>query len=158
MRRAVAILLAAVWIGLSAPAWTMLPSERLTDPKLEARARAIGGELRCLVCQNQSIDDSNSDLAHDLRVLVRTRLAAGDSDAQTIAYLVARYGKFVLLRPPFEPATYALWLSPALILVLGASGIALRLHRRKAPAPARSVPLSAVEEARLQRLLEERAR
>src|SRR5437764_7676694 len=93
------------------------PQERLSDPVLEARARVISQELRCLVCQNESIDESNSQLAHDLRLLVRRRLVAGDTDQQVLNYIVARYGVFVLLNPPFEPVTWLLWLGPpALVL------------------------------------------
>ena len=88
------------------------PNERLADPALEARARAISGELRCLVCQNESIDESGADLAHDIRVFVRQRLTAGDTDAQAIQAVVNRYGQFVLLKPPVEPATYVLWYGP----------------------------------------------
>jgi cytochrome c-type biogenesis protein CcmH len=94
------------------------PDEMLTDPALEARARTISKELRCPVCQNQSIDDSDADLAHDLRVLVRQRLKAGDSDEQVKQYIVNRYGDYVLLDPPFKSATYVLWLGPAVILLL----------------------------------------
>lgn len=107
------------------------PSERLADPALEARARALSQQLRCLVCQNQSIDESNADLAHDLRVLLRQRLVAGDTDRQALDFLVARYGVFVLLDPPFEPATYLLWLSPPL-LVLGAGTFLILRARRRA--------------------------
>jgi cytochrome c-type biogenesis protein CcmH len=109
------------------------PSERLADPALEARARALSQELRCLVCQNQSIDESNADLAHDLRVLLRQRLVAGDTDRQVLDYVVARYGVFVLLDPPFAPATYLLWLTPP-ALVLGA-GIFLLVRARRRPDP-----------------------
>ena len=107
------------------------PSERLADPGLEARARVISQELRCLVCQNESIDDSNAQLAHDLRLLVRRRLVAGDTDQQVLNYIVARYGVFVLLNPPFEPMTWLLWLGPP-ALVLGAGAILLlRVSRRR---------------------------
>ena len=99
------------------PAHAVEPSERLADPALEARARTLSKELRCLVCQNQSIDESNADLAHDLRVLLRQRLVAGDTDQQVLDYLAARYGVFVLLDPPFEPATYLLWLTPPLLVL-----------------------------------------
>ncbi len=115
-------------------AWAVEPSERLADPALEARARTISQELRCLVCQNQSIDESNADLAHDLRVLVRKRLVAGDTDRQVLDYIVARYGVFVLLDPPFEPVTWVLWLRPPL-LVLGAGGVLLLRARRRRPRP-----------------------
>lgn len=95
------------------------PDEMLSDPALEARARTISKELRCPVCQNQSIDDSDADLAHDLRVLVRQRLKAGDSDEQVKQYIVARYGDYVLLDPPLKVTTYALWFGPAFILLFG---------------------------------------
>jgi len=147
--------LAALFLAALAavPALAVQPDEMLADPRLEARARAISEELRCLVCQNQSIDESNADLAHDLRVLVRKRLLAGDTNAQAIQYIVNRYGQFVLLRPRMEPATYALWLSPLVFLLLGGAGIAVYLRRRrKAAEPA---PLSAAEEAALRRLMEE---
>jgi cytochrome c-type biogenesis protein CcmH len=107
------------------------PSERLSDPALEARARALSQELRCLVCQNQSIDESNADLAHDLRVLLRQRLAAGDTDRQVLDYVVARYGVFVLLDPPFAPATYLLWLTPPMLVVGAGIFLALRARRRR---------------------------
>ncbi|MGE5272089.1 MAG: cytochrome c-type biogenesis protein CcmH, partial [Thiohalocapsa sp.] len=99
------------------PAHAVRPDEMLADPRLEARAREIGQELRCLVCRNQSIDDSDADLAHDLRVLVRQRLTQGDSNQEVIAYIRSRYGDFVLLRPPFNTATLLLWGGPALVLV-----------------------------------------
>ena len=104
----------------------------LADPALEARARDIGQELRCLVCRNQSIDDSDADLAHDLRVLVRERLQAGDTNAQVVAYIRSRYGDFVLLRPPLALGTVLLWVGPALILLLGAFGV-MRFYRTRAP-------------------------
>ena len=116
----------------------------LADPALEARAREVGGELRCLVCRNQSIDDSDAHLAHDLRVLVRERLTAGDSDHQVIAYVRARYGDFVLLRPPFETTTLLLWGGPALILLLGGIAVA-RFYRRR---PGSEAPLLSAEERR----------
>jgi cytochrome c-type biogenesis protein CcmH len=108
------------------------PSERLADPVLEERARTLSKELRCLVCQNQSIDESNADLAHDLRILLRQRLVAGDTDQQILDYIAARYGMFVLLDPPFTPATYLLWLTPPL-LVLGAGVFLLVRARRRRP-------------------------
>ena len=139
---------------LSGTALAVEPSEMLKDPALEARARAISRGLRCLVCQNQSIDDSNADLAHDLRMIVRERLSAGDSDAQVKAYLVARYGDFVLLDPPFEARTLILWLGPALVLLLGAGGIYAALHRRRA-ATSPEAPLSEAERQRLMELTAE---
>jgi cytochrome c-type biogenesis protein CcmH len=130
------------------------PSERLADLALEARARALSQELRCLVCQNQSIDESNADLAHDLRVLLRQRLVAGDTDQQVLDYIVARYGVFVLLDPPFEPATYLLWLVPPL-LVLGVGALLLVRARRRHPD--QSLPaLTEEERARAALLLGER--
>jgi cytochrome c-type biogenesis protein CcmH len=133
--------------------WAVEPGERLADPKLEARARVISAELRCLVCQNESIDESGADLAHDIRALLRQRLVAGDTDEQAIQYIVARYGDFVLLKPPVEPATYLLWFGPAALLVLAAGGTALVARRR------RSVPeippLDDAEKERLERLMRE---
>jgi cytochrome c-type biogenesis protein CcmH len=107
------------------------PSERLANPVLEERARALSKELRCLVCQNQSIDESNADLAHDLRILLRQRLLAGDSDQQVLDYITARYGVFVLLDPPFQPATYLLWLTPPLLLLCAGVFLVVRAHRRR---------------------------
>ena len=126
------------------------PGEMLSDPALEQRARDISRHLRCLVCQNQSIDDSNADLAHDLRVLVRERLKAGDTDQQVIDYIVARYGDFVLLKPPVNDETLPLWLGPFVLLLLGAIGIAIYYARRTGQAPP---PLSAVERKKLDELL-----
>jgi cytochrome c-type biogenesis protein CcmH len=126
------LLAAALLNAIGVPAsWAVEPSERLADPGLEARARVISQELRCLVCQNESIDDSNAQLAHDLRLLVRSRLVAGDTNQQVLNYIVARYGVFVLLNPPFEPVTWLLWLGPP-ALVLGAGAILLlRVSRRR---------------------------
>src|SRR5579872_7202095 len=115
------------------PALAVLPDEQLSDPKLEARARHISQELRCVVCQNQTIDDSDAALAHDLRVLLRERLLAGDTDQQAKDYLVARYGTFVLLRPPFDVETAALWLGPFLALVLGGVGVGFYIRGRRLP-------------------------
>jgi len=128
------------------------PRERLADPALEARARTISGELRCLVCQNESIDESGADLAHDIRILVRERLTAGDTDAQTIQAVVNRYGAFVLLKPPVEPATYVLWFGPPALVLVGLAGTFIWLHRRQA-APAETAPLSPDESRRLAGLL-----
>jgi len=136
---AVAAALAAC-LALAGPARAVLPGEQLADPRLEARARAIGAQLRCLVCQNQSIDDSDAALASDLRVILRERLLAGDSDKQAIDYIVARYGHYVLLNPPFEGETLLLWLGPAAVLVVGGVWVA-RLARQR---PAGSEPASAL--------------
>ena len=147
IRRALLGLLLA--LVLTGPAGAVDPSERLADPVLEARARTLGKSLRCLVCQNQSIDDSNADLAHDLRVLVRERLTAGDSDAQVLAFLQARYGDYVLLKPPVDPATWVLWFGPAAVLAVG---IGVLVVRRRA-VPATPIPLSPEERARLDLLM-----
>jgi len=129
------------------------PNEMLADPVLEARARDLSREIRCLVCQNQAIDDSNADLAHDLRLLLRERLVAGDSDEQAKQFLVARYGDFVLLRPPLKPRTYALWFGPAVVLLLGGFGTALYMRRRRPRAA--PLPLDAAERHRLDEILAE---
>jgi len=127
------------------------PGEMLADPALEARARAISRDIRCLVCQNQSIDDSQAELAHDLRALIRERLQEGDSDSQVREFLVARYGDFVLLEPPVKPKTYLLWFGPAAIFVAALLAIAIYYRRRRhEPTPA---ALSAAEAAQLQTLL-----
>ena len=134
------LLLATVLLAVlgGGTAHAVEPSERLADPALEARARTLSRELRCLVCQNQSIDESNADLAHDLRVVLRQRLVAGDTDQQVLDYLAARYGVFVLLDPPFQPATYLLWLTPPLLVVAAGGALVLRSRRRRpgGPAPA----------------------
>jgi cytochrome c-type biogenesis protein CcmH len=141
-------LLAMLWCG---QALAVRPDEMLTDPKLENRARALGKELRCLVCQNESIDDSNADLAHDLRLLVRQRVAAGDTDEQVKQYIVARYGNYVLLKPPFDAETYLLWFGP-LVLLLCAAGAAT-LYYRRAAREAETAPLTAEERRRLAALI-----
>ncbi len=131
-------------------AWAVEPDEMLKDPALEGRARSLSQHLRCLVCQNQSIDDSAAPLARDLRVLVRERLTAGDSDPQVLDYLVKRYGSFVLLKPPIGPQTYLLWFGPFLVLALGAFGL-WRVARRR---PRNAVqPLSPEERRRLDKIL-----
>ncbi len=141
------------------PARAVEPQEKLANPALEARAEAIGRTLRCLVCQNESIEESGADLAHDLRVLLRQRLVAGDTNAQAIQYIVARYGQFVLLRPPVEPATWVLWYGPGALLLVGALGTALWLWRRPRPdAPAAAPPLTAAERQQLDDLLQETER
>jgi cytochrome c-type biogenesis protein CcmH len=146
---------AAIMVAIAVPAvYAVEPSERLADPALEARARALSQELRCLVCQNQSIDESNADLAHDLRILLRQRLVAGDTDQQVLDYLAARYGVFVLLDPPFLPTTYLLWLTPPL-LVLAAGGVLMLRSRRRTPE--RVLPaLTEEEHTRAATLLSER--
>ena len=147
-------ILALVALLMLAPAaFAVEPSERLSDPALEARARALSEQLRCLVCQNETIDESNAPLAHDLRVLLRQRIAAGDTDAETLKFLTDRYGDFVLLRPPVEPATYLLWFGPIAVLVLAAGGALIYLRHRKAAAPV--APLSVAEQNRIDQLLQE---
>ena len=144
---------ALIALLIAGPALAVLPSEQLKDPALEARARAISAGIRCVVCQNQSIDDSDAPLAHDLRVIVRERLTAGASDRQAVQYLVDRYGSYVLLKPPLEPATLALWFAPLAFVALGAAGVALYLRRR---VPVAAVPLSAADAAAADALLNDR--
>jgi len=144
---------AALLVLLAATtAFAVEPAERLPDPAMEARARAVSAELRCLVCQNESIDESHADLAHDIRVLVRERLTAGDTDAQATAAVVSRYGDFVLLRPPVKPATWLLWFGPVGLLALGLIGSVLWLRRRPGIGPD---PLTAAEQQQLEKLLRE---
>jgi cytochrome c-type biogenesis protein CcmH len=138
-------------LALAVPAFAVLPSEQLSDPKLEARARHISQELRCVVCQNQTIDDSDAPLAHDLRIILRERLLAGDSDEQAKAFLVKRYGTYVLLKPPFRTDTLLLWLGP--FFVLGLGGIAAAFYLRGRSRLALPSELSAEERARLADLL-----
>jgi cytochrome c-type biogenesis protein CcmH len=136
---------------LAAPARAVQPGEELADPALEARARDLSREIRCLVCQNQSIDESEADLARDLRLILRERIAAGDSDAQVKDFLVERYGDFVLLDPPVKAKTWLLWFGPAAILLLAFAGASFYLRRRVAAADAPE--LSPAERAQLERLL-----
>jgi len=131
------------------------PDEIMTDPRLEARARSLSAQLRCLVCQNESIDESHADLARDLRILVRERLQEGDSDDQIRAFLVLRYGDFILLKPPFKFETWLLWGAPLLILVAGGGIIFVARRRQKSLAPANSVSLSEAERAKLEAMLGE---
>ena len=125
-------------IALVGQALAVLPGEMLSDPALEARARALSSELRCMVCQNQSIDDSDADLAHDLRVLVRERIKAGDDDEEVIAYVVSRYGEFVLLKPRFSQRNALLWMTPILLLVGGCAFIVMGARRKRLATPALS--------------------
>jgi cytochrome c-type biogenesis protein CcmH len=131
------------------------PDEIMTDPGLEARARALSAQLRCLVCQNESIDESHADLAHDLRVLVRERLQAGDSDDQIRAFLVRRYGDFILLKPPLKLETWLLWGAPFIILLTGGGIIFVARRRQKSLAHANSLSLSEAERAKLKAMLGE---
>jgi len=139
-------------LALSGQALAVLPGEMLSDPALEARARALSEQLRCMVCQNQSIDDSDADLAHDLRVLVRDRIKAGDDDEHVIGYIVSRYGEFVLLKPRFSLRNALLWSAPVLMLVAGGIFIVLGARRRRTATPA----LSADEKQALEAILRDR--
>jgi cytochrome c-type biogenesis protein CcmH len=149
--RVILSLAAIALLGAGGSAWAIRPDEMLSNPKLESRARNIDKELRCLVCQNESSDDSNADLAHDLRVLVRQRVVAGDSDAQVKQYIVARYGNYVLLKPPFDAETYLLWFGP-LVLLAGGVGVATVFYRRTART-SEAGPLSTEEHQRLAALM-----
>ncbi|MBS0221502.1 MAG: cytochrome c-type biogenesis protein CcmH [Proteobacteria bacterium] len=146
--------LSVLFLGLllSLPALAVEPSEMLSDPALEARAREISRELRCVVCQNESVDDSPAEVARDIRRAVRERLVAGDTNRQVLDYMVARYGDYVLLKPPFKTRTLVLWLGTPLVLLLGAAGLWLAARRRAAGlTPA---PLSEAERARVDALLQ----
>jgi cytochrome c-type biogenesis protein CcmH len=145
--------LIALALGTSQPAVAVQPDEILKDAGLEARARALSHELRCMVCQNQSIDDSDAPLARDLRVLVRERLTSGDSDSEVLDFLVARYGEFVLLKPRLTWHNALLWLTPAAALVAGAIAMFAAIRRRRA-VPLAAAPLSADEERRLAEVID----
>jgi len=155
-----ALLIALMVLMAAPPAAAVNPQEMLSDPLLELRAREISKGLRCVVCQNQSIDDSDATLARDLRVLVRERLSAGDSDTEVVDYVVSRYGDFVLLKPPFKLATAVLWAGPALFVLLAllAYFAFFRRQRRapEAPAAAAPPPLSDDERRKLDSLLGEK--
>ncbi len=155
MRRFTFMIALLATLMSSGAALAVRPDEMLGDPALEARARELSRELRCMVCQNQSIDDSDAPLAHDLRVLVRQRLTAGDSNEEVIDFLVARYGEFVLLRPRFETHTLLLWGLPPAVLIAGFAALYLLARRRRRPA---SEPaLTPDEQRRLSTLVEPRA-
>jgi cytochrome c-type biogenesis protein CcmH len=144
--------LALAALAWAVPARAVQPDEILPDPKLETRARNLSRELRCMVCQNQSIDDSDAPLARDLRILVRDRLKAGDDDRQVLDFLTARYGDFVLLKPRFSWRTAALWGTPVVLLVLGGLGLVLFL-RRRATAAAATPGLTPAEQQRVEDVL-----
>lgn len=147
------LLLALILCLVAVSAVAVNPDEVLDDPVLEARAREISKGLRCLVCQNQSIDESNASLARDLRILVRERLTAGDADEQVIDYVVSRYGDFVLLKPRFTSYTLALWLGPAVIVGLGFMAVIIFFRRRQGAAAVGPPPLSDAEKKRLKTLM-----
>ena len=153
--RCLRLLVLALALAAAPQALAVQPDEILADPALEARARVLSKELRCMVCQNQSIDDSDADLASDLRVLVRERLRAGDSDRQVVDYVVSRYGDFVLLRPPLKATTYALWFGTPLALVLAVVAIVAYYRNRQRRVGEVAAPLSAADEERLARVLED---
>jgi cytochrome c-type biogenesis protein CcmH len=146
-RRILAALLLLLPLLTAGPAMAVRPDEMLSDPALEARARAISKDIRCVVCQSENIDDSDADMAHDLRVLIREQLVAGKSDQQVRDFLVARYGDFVLLKPPFKTKTLLLWVGPFALLLIAAGGILIFYRRRRHAVEA--APLSADERARL---------
>lgn len=154
MRRMVAIALMLAAIA-SSKSLAVQPGEMLKDPKLEARARELSRELRCMVCQNQSIDESEAPLARDLRLLVRERLTEGDTDQQVLDFLVARYGEFVLLKPPLESRTIILWALPPVALLAGAIGLFFAVRRRRIGQP-EPATLSTEERRRLSTLVDER--
>lgn len=150
------LLLSLMLSVVALPTFAVLPSEILKDSALEERAREISKGLRCLVCQNQSIDDSDATLARDLRVLVRERLVAGDSNDQVTDYVVSRYGDFVLLKPPFKTSTLVLWIGPFVFLLIGLMALMLLFRKRKQVVAGSAVPtLSADEEKRLNALLKD---
>jgi cytochrome c-type biogenesis protein CcmH len=153
VRRTLSMIAVALSL-LAVPALAVQPDEILADPALESRARTLSQELRCMVCQNQSIDDSDAPLAKDLRVLVRERLTAGDRDEQVIDFLVARYGEFVLLKPRLSAHTALLWLAPFSVVLLGAWGLISLWRRRGAASEVTQTPLTVAEQARVSELLE----
>jgi cytochrome c-type biogenesis protein CcmH len=155
MKRALRLCLIALALIAAAPAFAVQPDEMLSDPALEARARALSRELRCMVCQNQSIDDSAAPLARDLRLLVRERLTAGDTDQQVLDFLVDRYGAFVLLKPRLGWDTAQLWFAPLLVLVLGGCGLLAVLRRSRSTDGTEPAQLTAAERGRLAELLGE---
>ena len=148
--KALFLVLAVIW-GMAGSAWAVDPSEMLSDKAAELRAEQLGKNLRCLVCQSESIEESNADLARDLRIIVRERIVAGDSNQQIIDYLVSRYGDYVLLRPPFKLTTWLLWLGPFLILGLGFGLARSVFGRRASPAPEQD--LSIDEQQHLNKLI-----
>jgi len=152
IRRGLAVLMAAMMLAQAA--FAVEPDEMLDDPVLEARARELSKKVRCVVCQNQDIDSSNAGVARDLRLLVRERLVAGDTDDEVLAFLVARYGDYVLFSPPWKPSTYALWLAPGVMILLGAGAVGTILvgARRRQRTMA---GLSEADEAEIARIIKE---
>lgn len=152
MRRVLAVI-AMLWLGLSA---ALAQEAQLADPTLEQRARDLSREIRCVVCQSQSVADSDADIARELRVLIREQIAAGKSDQDIRDYLVARYGDFVLFDPPFKASTYVLWIGPFAVLVCAAIGVVI-FFRRRTQEPARVRELNPDEQNRVARLLRDKA-
>ena len=136
---------------IASPARAVNPNEMLSDPALEARARALSEDLRCVVCRNQNIDSSNASIARDMRLVLRERLSAGDTDEEAVRYIVNRFGDYVLLKPPLRASTYLLWASPVLLLIITVAGFALLWRRRPEPVPAQD--LSPEDEALLADLM-----
>ncbi|NKB47987.1 MAG: cytochrome c-type biogenesis protein CcmH [Alphaproteobacteria bacterium] len=156
---AIVAAISAAGLVTGSPALAVEPDEVLADPVLEARARELSKVLRCVVCQNQSIDDSNADIARDMRLIVRERLVAGDTDDQTVAYMVARYGDYVLLRPPFQPNTMALWVGPPFMAMIIATLALLffRMYQRERVASGSPEPLTPTDRAQLDALVDKLA-
>jgi cytochrome c-type biogenesis protein CcmH len=155
MRRVFVIVLAVLLFAPTSSSAAVQPDEMLRNPTLEARARNLSQQLRCMVCQNESIDESDAPLAHDLRVLVRERLQAGDSDSQVLDFLVARYGEFVLLKPPLSWRTAVLWGLPPGLLLIGIALLVVAANRRRRRVPEAAATLTAAEQARLKKILAE---
>lgn len=156
MRRPAFSLAFAVMVALAAPAIAADPSEMLKDPKLESRAEKLGKELRCLVCQSESIEDSNADLARDLRIIVREQIQSGKTDEDVKKFVVDRYGDYVLLRPPFKTSTLVLWVGPFVFFLVGLAAVwAFYRRRGTTQAPAAPPPLTPAEKRRLEALLKE---
>lgn len=145
---------AALAAAFAAPALAVNPGEMLPDPAQEQRAREVSKDLRCLVCQNQSIDDSDAELAKDLRVLVRERISQGESNSQVLDYVVSRYGDYVLLKPPFKASTYALWFGPLILLVIAMLAV-IGFYRRRGTRAEAPEPLSESEKRRIDSLLKD---
>ncbi len=147
--------LLVILLLVAAPAWAVQPDEVLEDPALEERARELSKDLRCLVCRNESIDESNAELARDLRILVRERLVAGDTNSEAKAYIVARYGEYVLLRPTTEGSNWLLWAAGPLMLLFAGGTAVLYVRSRSRAQGTQDASLSAEEQARLEKILNE---